>query len=173
MLEDSNFEKELEKVREEKLSKKDLYDLNILQPKVIKYAMYKMRTEQEVLRRFESEFQDISSKAFDEILKYLKDNNILNDEVFAKTFLEEAIKFKRNSKFELKMKLKEKGVPEEYIYKALDSLEEKLDNYEQDLVFKILNERKNQDRQKVLNYLYRKGFDGINIRNAVEKFEEE
>lgn len=173
MLEDSSFEKELEKVREEKLSKKDLYDLNILQPKVIKYAMYKMRTEQEVLRRFESEFQDISSKAFDEILKYLKDNNILNDEVFAKTFLEEAIKFKRNSKFELKMKLKEKGVSEEYIYKALDSLEEKLDNYEQDLVFKILNERRNQDRQKVLNYLYRKGFDGINIRNALEKFEEE
>lgn len=168
-----NFEEELKKVKEEKLSKKDIYDLNIIQPKVIRYATYKMRTEQEILRKFEKEFSEISDKALDEIVNYLKQNEIINDAYYVKTFLKESMNFKRNSKFELKMKLKEKGIDEGYIYDAFYELEEDLNEFEENLILKILKEKKNQDEKKVIAYLYRKGFDSENIRKARQKFEEE
>lgn len=169
----SNFEEELKKVQDEKLSKKDIYDLNVIQPKVMRYATYKMRTKQEILRKFEKEFNEISNKSVDEILNYLKQNEIINDEYYAKTFLKEAINFKRNSKFELKMKLKEKGIDEGYIYDAFNELESELNDFEETLILKILKEKKNQDEKKVIAYLYRKGFDSENIRKARQKFEEE
>lgn len=138
-------------------------------PKIIRYVSYKMRTEKEVLNRFEKEFEEINSeKVKNEIFKYLYENEFLNDERYAELFLKEAMKFKRNSIFELKMKLREKGIDQDYIKNAINDLEDELNLFEYNLILKLAKEkmRQTKDILKTKAYLYRKGFNSNNINNA-------
>lgn len=171
----SSFEEELKKVREEKLDSRELIALDYLFPKVLRYVMYKMRTEKEVLKKFEEEFEKQESpRVKEEIFKYLRENDFINDKRYTELFLKESMNFKRNSVFELKMKLKQKGIDSEYIEDAASDLENELNTFEYNLIMQIIKERqrRNQDEQKIKAYLYRKGFNGENIKNAFLDYEE-
>ena len=107
--------------------------------RAIKYIMYKMRTSKEVYDKllelgFEEEI--INRVIFD-----LKQLEYINDEEYAKKFIESNKKSKKISKSMIKLKLKNKGIDGEIIEKYL----EKLAVSDFDAIEKVLIKKKFSD----------------------------
>ncbi len=126
--------------------------------RAIKYIMYKMRTSKEVYDKllelgFEEEI--INRVIFD-----LKQLEYINDEEYAKKFIESNKKSKKISKSMIKLKLKNKGIDGEIIEKYL----EKLAVSDFDAIEKVLIKKKFSDdlpfeeKNKILAYCVRRGF---------------
>ena len=126
--------------------------------RAIKYIMYKMRTSKEVYDKllelgFEEEI--INRVIFD-----LKQLEYINDEEYAKKFIESNKRSKKISKSMIKLKLKNKGIDGEIIEKYL----EKLAVSDFDAIEKVLIKKKFSDdlpfeeKNKILAYCVRRGF---------------
>ena len=104
----------------EELEKKDK-----LKTKVLKYIMYKKRTEQEVRKKF-SDIEDYD--LLDEVIDDLKENGYINDDSYIERAIAEFINLKNLSLKELKYKLMSKGLDkdliDDYFYNNTDKLEE-------------------------------------------------
>lgn len=115
-----------------------------------------------------------TDEIIDETIKFLKKHNFINDEDFAKRFIE----FHKNSYSTkvLKQKLYQKGIKKD----LLDSIfDDDLDIDEQALIKKLLLKKcpeyyeteKDMDpkeRQKILAYLFRKGFNYDKIADVMK-----
>lgn len=164
------IEEELIKIKEEKLNQNEDKCFEILMPKVLRYSQYTPRTEYEVENRFKEEFEE-NPKIKEYIFEYLLENKIIDDKSYALNYIHDALLFKRNSIFELKMKLREKKIDDEYINIALEKYEDKINEYEQKVIIGYLKQRKNIDILKTKAYLFRKGFKSENIKNAILDYE--
>ena len=91
----------------EELEKKDK-----LKTKVLKYIMYKKRTEQEVRKKF-SDIEDYD--LLDEVIDDLKENRYINDDSYIERAISEFINLKNMSLKELKYKLMSKGLDKDLI----------------------------------------------------------
>ena len=93
--------------------------------KVLKYIMFKKRTEYEVRKKFSS---TIDNEMLDDIIDYLKEAKYINDEEYIKKLVYEFINLKNLSIREIEYKLVSKGINrniiEDYIYNNRDDLEE-------------------------------------------------
>lgn len=164
------IEEELVKIKAEKLDQNEDKCFEILMPKVLRYSLYTPRTVYEVENRFKEDFEE-NPKVKEYIFTYLLENKILDDKSYALKYIHDAILFKRNSVFELKMKLREKKIDDEYINIAIDEFQDKIDEYEQKVIMGYLKQRKNIDQVKNKAYLFRKGFKSENIKNAILDYE--
>lgn len=119
----------------------------------------------------------------DEAVAYVKSFNYVNDAEYAKAFTREQSQYL--SKAQIKQKLLMKGVEKELISRALNEVysdesdSSDTNGLEEELIVKTLKKRGfngNEDyeeRQKVLAYFYRRGFDVDKVRNAMERFRSE
>ena len=93
--------------------------------KVLKYIIFKKRTEYEVRKKFSS---TIDNEMLDDIIDYLKEAKYINDEEYIKKLVYEFINLKNLSIREIEYKLISKGINrniiEDYIYNNRDDLEE-------------------------------------------------
>ena len=93
--------------------------------KVLKYVIYKKRTEQEIRTKFE---KIVEENMLDDIIEELKENGYISDENYIERVVNEFIALKNLSIKELKYKLISKGLKsdliEDYIYKNMEKLEE-------------------------------------------------
>ena len=116
-----------------------------------------------------------SDEVIDETIKFLKKHNFINDEDFAKRFIE--LHKNQYSEKVLKQKLYEKGVGKGIIEKALEESEDMLDSEE--LIRKMLlkkcpdyyslkDDMDPKDRQKIYAFLARKGFNYDDISNVMK-----
>lgn len=115
-----------------------------------------------------------TDEIIDETIKFLKKHNFINDEDFAKRFIE--LHKNSYSKKVLKQKLYQKGIKKD----LLDSIfDDDLDIDEQALIKKLLLKKcpeyyeteKDMDpkeRQKILAYLFRKGFNYDKIADVMK-----
>ena len=137
--------------------------------RAIKYIMYKMRTSKEVYDKllelgFEEEI--INRVIFD--LKQLEN---INDEEYAKKFIESNKKSKKISKSMIKLKLKNKGIDGEIIEKYL----EKLAVSDFDAIEKVLIKKKFSDdlpfeeKNRILAYCVRKGFSLDEVLKVIKE----
>ena len=98
----------------------------------------------------------------------------INDKKYAELFVQDYINLKRNSIYEIRMKLKQKGIKEEYIIKAFELYEEELRKYEIDNLIKILKSKKYggdfESDRKIMNYIYRKGYKTSNISISKDEY---
>jgi len=75
--------------------------------KVIKYILYKKRTESEVRAKFKNDIDEI---ILDDIIEYLKENNYINDYTYIEKQVNEYMNLKTLSIKEIKYKLFSKGL---------------------------------------------------------------
>ena len=91
--------------------------------KVLKYIIFKKRTEYEVRKKFSS---TIDNEMLDDIIDYLKEAKYINDEEYIKKLVYEFINLKNLSIREIEYKLVSKGINrniiEDYIYNNRDDL---------------------------------------------------
>ena len=138
--------------------------------KVLKYVMYKKRTEREIKTKFKS---IIEENMLEDIIEELKENGYISDENYIKRAVNEFMALKNLSVKEIKYKLMSKGISSNLIEDYIKKCEEELYNYEQKSAENIVIKKSvNMEEIEIKQYLMKKGYTEEHIRNAMEKIEE-
>ena len=135
--------------------------------KVLKYILYKKRTEYEVRSKFQNEIEE---NMLDDIIEYLKEAKYINDKEYIEKLVSNFKLLKNLSIKEIKYKLIAKGLSkdniEDYIYENKEELEE----YEIKSIKNIIYKKSNSmDEEEIKQYLLKKGYKQENIKEALEE----
>lgn len=135
--------------------------------KVLKYILYKKRTENEVRKKFENV---IDEYMLDDIIEYLKEAKYIDDKQYIEKTINNFQILKNLSLVEVKNKLITKGIKkddiEDYFYKN----KEELENYEIKSVKNIIQKKqKDMEFDKIKLYLLKKGYKLDSINLAMEE----
>lgn len=139
-----------------------------LKTKVLKYIMYKKRTENEVKRKFSNE----DSELLEDVIEHLKEIGYINDKSYVERAVAEFMSLNNLSLKELKYKLQAKGVDidamEDYIYDHSEELEDYEINSAKNIILKRQN---SMEEQSLIQYLLKKGYKMDSVKQAIELLE--
>ena len=135
--------------------------------KVLKYVLYKKRTEKEIQTKFRTQ---IEQNMLEDIIEELKENGYISDENYIERAVQEFMALKNLSIKEIRYKLMSKGISssalEDYMQKHYEELEE----YEKKSAGNIaIKKSVNMDETEIRQYLMKKGYTEESIRDAIEK----
>ena len=135
--------------------------------KILKYILYKKRSENEVRRKFAKELDE---NMLEDIIEYLKEAKYINDNDYIRRTVNNFMILKNLSIKELKYKLLAKGLNkndiEDYIYENKEELEE----YEIKSISNIIYKKSlSMEQDEIKQYLLKKGYKSENINKAIEK----
>jgi regulatory protein len=134
------------------------------------FLNYKHRTEKEIRKKLKE--KKISEKSADKIITILKDLKFLDDNRYAKMYLEEKLANNPKGKRVIAMKLAEKGISKEVINSVIDSQynEDTETRKAKELLSKYLKKVRAKSeldkRQKCFRYLLSRGFDYEIVKSA-------
>ena len=136
-----------------------------LRNKMLKFILYKKRTEQEVRIKFASEDENL----VEDSIEYFKEQNYINDYDYIERSIKEFIALKKMSIKEVKYKICQKGVNkdlvDEYIYNNKDILL----NYEISSAKAIILKKKGTlEENEIKDYLIKKGYMQETINVALD-----
>lgn len=140
-------------------------DFDKAKTKILKYIVYKRRTEQEVRQKFQNEFDE---EMFEDIIDYLKEAKYIDDKEYIEKIINNFKILKNLSNKELKYKLIAKGLDRDLIEDYFYENKEELNEYERQSARNIYyKKQKEMDYEEIKQYLLKKGYSYDNI-----KFEE-
>ena len=143
-----------------------LEEFDKLKTKVLKYVLYKKRTEKEIRQKF----AENAGNLLDNVIEYLKDENYINDEDYVERSINEITKLKNLSLKEVKYKLLTKGISADLIDDYICNHKEELVEYEIKSAKNILLKKSNlMEEEDILNGLRKKGYLEETIKIAVEE----
>ena len=124
--------------------------------RVLRYILYKKRSEQEIRTKFG---KSINENLLEDIIEYLKEAKYIDDKEFINKIVNNFIILKNLSIKEIKYKLMVKGLKkddiEDYIYENKDELEE----YEIKSASNIIYKKSNSlEKDEIKQYLLKKGY---------------
>lgn len=145
-------------------------ELDKLKTKVLKFVLYKKRTESEVREKF----ADCDEEKLEDVIDILKENNYINDKDYIERSIKEFKSLKNLSIKEINYKLLQKKVDknilEEYIY---ENREELLEFEIQSAKNIVMKKAKNKEElEEVKKYLYNKGYMSESVSMALEELGE-
>ena len=134
--------------------------------RVLKYILYKKRTEQEIKNKFA---QTIEENLLEDIIEYLKEAKYINDKEYIEKTVNNFMMLKNLSIREIQYKLASKGLNksdiEEYMYENKDELKE----YEFKSALNIFYKKSSSmEQDEIKQYLLKKGYKNENINRAIE-----
>ncbi len=142
-----------------------LEEFDMQKTKVMKYILFKKRTEQEVRNKFAN---SIEENMLEDIIEYLKDAQYLNDKEYIEKTINNFKTLKNLSMKEIKYKLLSKGLNKDDIEDYFYEHKEQLNEYEQKSAKNIFyKKQKDMEQDEIKQYLLKKGYKIENI-----KFEE-
>ena len=134
--------------------------------KVMKYIVYKRRTEKEIRTKFAN---TIEENLLDDIIDYLKEAKYIDDTEYVERAVNNIKGLKNLSIKEIKYKLLAKGIKkneiEDYCYENREELEEYELRSAQNIVFK---KSRDYDKEELKMYLFKKGFKSDIVKEALE-----
>lgn len=135
--------------------------------KVLKYILYKKRTEQEIKNKFG---QTIEENLLEDIIKYLKEAKYINDKEYIQKTVNNFIALKNLSIREIQYKLAAKGLKrsdiEDYIYDNQEELERYEIKSAQNIIYKKMT---SMEQEEIKQFLLKKGYKSENINKAFEE----
>lgn len=138
--------------------------------KAYKFLGYKARSEKEVRDKLIKE--NYPQEIIDRIIELFKHYNYINDENYTKAYINNRIKFKPRAKRMLKYELVQKGVDNDTIENIIDSSNIDETDIAISLLQKKLKNKKDieqKEKQKIYNYMLRRGFDYETINRAFKE----
>lgn len=136
-----------------------------LKTKVLKYIMFKKRTEQEVRQKFRED----SIELLNDVIEELKELNYINDENYIKRAINEFKNLKNMSIKEIEYKLMTKGIKKDIINNYIYKNKEELLDYELKSAKNIFTKKQNLiEAEEIINYLKKKGYLEETIKIAKE-----
>lgn len=148
------------------MNKYSIEEFDEIKTKVLKYVLYKKRTEAEVRRKF-SNVEDI---ILDDIIDYLKEEKYIDDMNYIKRAVNEFVNINTLSIKEIKYKLQSKGLDSDLIEKYIGDNIEKLLEYERKSAKKIYSKKINSfNNNDIVNFLAKKGYKMEIIKAILEE----
>ena len=130
--------------------------------KVMKFIVYKRRTEQEVRNKFEN---SIEENMLEDIIEYLKEAKYLDDKEYIEKTMNNFKILKNLSLKEVKYKLLAKGLNKSDIEDYFFENKEELNEYEKQSARNIYyKKQRDMDYEEIKQYLLKKGYSYDNIR---------
>lgn len=133
--------------------------------KVMKYVLYKRRTEKEIRTKFENLIEE---NLLDDIIEYLKEAKYIDDLEYIEKAINNIKQLKNISIKEIKYKLLAKGIKkddiEDYCYENKEDLEVYELQSAKNIIFK---KSKDYDEDELKMYLLKKGFKADIVRDAM------
>ena len=140
-----------------------------LKTKVLKYILFKKRTENEIRKKFIAD----EGELLDDVIDELKELNYINDKQYIEKAIKEYMNLKNLSIKELEYKLVSKGIDKDLINNYIYENKEMLLEYEiksaKNTIIKKINM---QDKEEILIYLRKKGYLEDTLKIAIQQVEE-
>lgn len=147
----------------------------------LRFLSYRPRSEKEVKDRLKLKAQNSkiktttqNSKVIDEVIEKLKEKKFIDDEEFAKGWIESRLRFKPRSLRLIKLELKQKGINNEIIESGIKSqglgAESDLESAKS-LIERKMNRSRNKfgmTPEKLGRYLASKGFNWDTIKKTID-----
>ena len=140
-------------------------EFDSLKTKILKYVLYKKRTEAEIRQKF----SEYSTDILDDAIDYLKEAGYVSDEDYIERSIKEFMALKNMSIKELTYKLQSKGIAKFQIEEYVSNHKEELVEYEIQSAKNIIRKKSPQEKEEIEAYLYKKGY----ISEAIKLAEEE
>lgn len=141
----------------------------ILEDKLMKYVLYKKRTEAEVknkcrLLKYEDDY-------IEEAIEYLKEAGYIDDTNYIEKYINNIKKLKHMSINEIRIDLMRRGVNQDIIDNATS--DESLGEFELESANYLVNKKlkAGEDVEKVKKYLLNKGYAYSNISKAIDNYQ--
>lgn len=147
-------------------NKEDIYN------KCLKYIGVRIRSKYEIkeyLKRKETEESQI-----DNTIKKLEENNLLNDEIFAKAFINDKLNFTTMGPFRIEQELKKHKIDSNIIYKYLNDIDDEIiDNKINKQITKLMksNRKKQNLRNKIYTNLLTLGYSNEMILRNINNYD--
>jgi regulatory protein len=138
----------------------------------LKYLAYRPRSIQEVKDYLESKKYD--KQIITEVIKYLIDLSYLDDDKFCQAWIESRCRFKPKGQKGLRYELRNKGIDNSLIEKSLAENfppETELEIAKNLITRKFLAKNRSSSQEKVMAFLYRRGFSKDIIHKALHHWE--
>ncbi len=124
--------------------------------KILKYILYKKRTESEVRTKFSNVIEE---NLLEDVIYYLKEAKYIDDKEYIEKIVNNFITLKNLSIVELKYKLKAKGLKKDEIEDYFYQNKEKLEEYEKKSAINIINKKSStMEKEEIKEYLLKKGY---------------
>ena len=134
--------------------------------KLLKYVLYKKRSENEIRKKFENEIEE---NLLDDIIAYLKEANYIDDKEYIRKTINNFMALKNLSIREIEYKLYSKGIRKEDIEDYICDNKEELNQYEIKSARNIANKKiTSLEVEEIKQYLIKKGYKRENIATALE-----
>ena len=134
--------------------------------KILKYILYKKRSENEVRRKFAG---TIEENLLEDVIEYLKEARYIDDKEYIRKTVNNFMALKNLSIREIKYKLQSKGLNkddiDEYIYENKEELEQYEIKSASNIIYKKLP---SMEEDEIRQYLLKKGYKTENINMAFE-----
>lgn len=132
-----------------------------LKTQVLKYVLYKKRSEAEVRQKFLKN----TGNMLDNVIEYLKENGYIDDNQYIQKSVAEFIRLKNMSIKEVQYKLLSKGINKDLIDDYIYNNKEDLLEYEINSAKKIFLKKQNTlEKEEILDYLRKKGYMSETIK---------
>lgn len=135
--------------------------------KILKYILYKKRTENEVRKKYENFFDN---DLLEDVIDYLKEAGYINDVDYINKTINNMMILKNLSIIELRYKIITKGLDknliEDYFYEHKEELLEYEIKSASNIIYK---KKKDMDSNELKSYLMKKGYRQDTIKKAFEE----
>lgn len=141
--------------------------------KAVKYISYQPRTEKEVTEKLKE--CEYSNDIIFRVIETMKKYNYINDKEYAKNFLTSKLNLKGYGIFKISFDLKQKGISDDIINDIIENTELNENKRALEVLEKKLRGKKISDykeKQKLYNFLLRRGFSYDVIKEAINNFQE-
>ena len=139
----------------------NLEEFDNAKTKVLKYVLYKKRSENEIRTKFAL---TIEENLLEDVIEYLKEAKYIDDTVYIERTINEIMALRNLSMKEIKYKLFAKGLNksliEDYFYEHKEELEEYEKKSSQNIIYK---KSSSMDKEEIKIYLLKKGYKMDNI----------
>lgn len=148
----------------------ELEKLDKLKNKVLKYILYKKRTEKEVREKFQEE---IDENTLEDIIEFMKENKYLNDSEYIERAVNEFMALKNMSIREIEYKLSQKGVSKNLIDDYICKNKEIMLEYELRSATNIVRKKINSmEEQDIKSLLFKRGYMSEIVSIAIDEGKE-
>ncbi|MBO5142544.1 MAG: regulatory protein RecX [Clostridia bacterium] len=141
----------------------------IIDDKVMKYVLFKKRTESEVRKKCQNLNYD--EDYIEEAIDYLKEAGYINDKIYIQKYIGDIKKLKHLSLAQIKTDLIRRGVESDLVEDAISS--EEMMEFEFESAQYLANKKmkSGEEIEKIKRFLLNKGYSYSNVLKSIDNLE--
>ncbi len=133
--------------------------------KVLKYVLYKKRTEREILQKFSNVYEE---NLLEDVIADLKENGYVGDTIYIERAINEFMALHNLSKREIQYKLYAKGISREDFDNFLENNLDEIEEYEVQSARNLYQKKSaTMEKEEIRAYLMKKGYTKDAIDTAL------